>query len=103
MACHLGSLLGFAVPFGNIIVPLIIWSMYKDQFPLVDEQGKESVNFQLSMTLYIIISIVLSIIVIGIFLIATFAILSIILVIIAALKVDKGEDFRYPLMIRFIR
>ena len=103
MACHLGSLLGFAVPFGHIIVPLIIWSMYKDRSELVDRQGKESINFQLSMTLYVIVSILLIILIIGIFMLITLVMLSMILVIIAAIKVDQGEDFRYPVTIRFIR
>ena len=102
MACHLGALLGFAIPFGHIIVPLIIWSMYRDQSELVDRQGKESINFQLSITLYYLISILLIVLIIGIFMLITLVLLSFILVIIAAIKVDKGEEFHYPLTIRFI-
>jgi uncharacterized Tic20 family protein len=103
MSCHLSVLLGYAIPFGNIIAPLIIWSMYKDQYPLVDRQGKESINFQLSLTLYIIVSIILIFVIIGIFLLIALAMLNVVLVIIAAIKVDKGEEFRYPITIRFIQ
>lgn len=102
MACHLGSLLGFMVPFGNIIIPLIIWSMKKDESPLIDRSGKESINFQLSITLYIIISVILIFLVIGIFMVVALVILQIVLVIIAAIRVDQGEEFRYPITIRFI-
>ena len=48
MLCHLSSLLGYVlIPLGNIIFPLIIWSIYKDKDPFIDANGKESLNFQL--------------------------------------------------------
>ncbi|HKJ33078.1 MAG TPA: DUF4870 domain-containing protein, partial [Balneolales bacterium] len=52
MLCHLGTLTGFVIPFGNIIVPAVIWKMKKDVSPLIDEQGKESLNFQISLLIY---------------------------------------------------
>ena len=45
--CHIGALAGFIFPFGNIIAPLVIWLIKKEEYPLVDDQGKESVNFQI--------------------------------------------------------
>src|ERR1700680_445708 len=60
MLCHLSSISGFiGVPFGHIVGPLIVWLVKKDQFPLVDDQGKESLNFQISMTIYGIVAGVL--------------------------------------------
>lgn len=100
--CHLGAFAGYIVPFGNIIVPLIIWSSKKDESGLIDKAGKESINFQISMTIYIIISVILMILLIGFFLLAALCILNIILILIAAMKTDKGEDYEYPLTIRFI-
>jgi len=53
MGCHLAVLAVYmGIPFGNILGPLIIWLVKKDEFPLVDEQGKESLNFQISMLIY---------------------------------------------------
>jgi hypothetical protein len=53
MGCHLAALaLYIGIPFGNIFGPLIIWLIKKDEIPLVDEQGKESLNFQISLILY---------------------------------------------------
>jgi len=103
MACHLSALLGYAVPFGNIIFPLVIWSMNKDRSALVDRQGKESVNFQLSMILYILVSLLLVLLIVGIFMLVALALLNVIFIVIAAIKVDQGEEYRYPLTIRFIQ
>jgi uncharacterized protein len=102
MLCHLSALAWF-IPFGHILGPLIIWLIKKDQFPEVDRQGKESLNFQLSMTIYVIISIVLIIFVIGIFALIALGVLNVILVIVAAVKSNNGERFKYPLTIDFIK
>jgi len=109
--CHLSALLGliwvpmtgFAIPFGNLIGPLVIWLIKKNDFPLVDEQGKESLNFQLSMTIYGIISSLLILVIIGFFLILALALIDIVLVVIASIKVSNGEPYRYPLTIRLIK
>jgi len=90
------------VPFGNILGPLVVWLIKKDEMPLVDDQGKESVNFQISTTIYFIISLVLCLVVIGAFMLAALAVFKIIFVIIATVSASRGERFRYPLCIRFI-
>ena len=55
MLCHLLSLtLLIGVPLGNILGPLIIWLIKRDEDPFVDLCGKESLNFQISMTIYIV-------------------------------------------------
>ena len=52
MFCHLSALAGYiGIPFGNIIGPLIIWMVKKEQFKFVDDQGKESLNFQITITI----------------------------------------------------
>lgn len=103
MWCHLSSLLGFLLPFGSIIAPLVVWQMKKDVSLFVDEQGKESVNFQISMSIWMIISCVLIFVVIGIVALVILAVLSIIWVILAGIQANEGKSFRYPLTIRFIK
>ena len=104
MFCHLAGLAGYVMPVaGNIIGPLIIWQIKKDEFPFVHEQGKEAVNFQISMTLYAIISLLLFVICIGPFLLAAVGVVDIVLLIIAAVKANNGQSYRYPLTIRFIK
>ena len=102
MFCHLSAFAGYIIPFGSIIGPLIIWSLKKDEFTFVNEQGKEALNFQISMTIYFIISLFLIIIVIGIAMLVALGIFQLIMIVIASIKANNGETFRYPFAIRFL-
>ena len=101
--CHAGALLGLVVPFANIIVPLIIWLTNKEESALVDAEGKKSLNFQISLSIYGIVSFLLLFVVIGIVLLPVVGVFGIVMVILAAIKTNKGEDFKYPLSITFIK
>ncbi len=103
MACHLAALSGFVIPFGSIIGPLVIWLMKKDTLPFVDDQGKEALNFNISIAIYAIISSILIFVVVGIFLLIAVILIQVIFAIIAAVKANEGFPYRYPLTIRFIR
>jgi len=103
MLCHIGALAGFIIPFGNIIAPLIIWSMKKADSPLVDDQGKESLNFQISISIASIVAWLLIVIVIGIPLLIALVIFDIVMIIIAGIKANEGIKYRYPVNIRFIK
>jgi hypothetical protein len=103
MFCHLGALSGFVVPFGNIIVPLILWLTKRESSPFVDMHGKEAINFQISLLIYFLISAVLILLLVGIFLLAGLCIFNLVIVIIAGVRAKSGESFRYPLTIRFIK
>ncbi len=69
----------------------------------MDDNGKQSINFQLSMLLYFIICIPLMFIIVGILIAVALGILELVCVIIASIKAGKGEDYRYPLTIPFIQ
>lgn len=104
MLCHLTALLGITgIPFAHLFGPLIVWLLKKNQHPFINEQGKESLNFQLSMTIYTLIAALLIFIKIGIVLFVVLAMLNLILVMIASFKANNGETYHYPLKIRFIR
>lgn len=102
MFCHLSALAGFIIPFGNIIGPLIIWLVKRDQFPFVNDQGKESLNFQISILIYVAVSAVLALLLIGFVLMAAVGVFCLIMVILASVKANEGVAYRYPLCIRFI-
>lgn len=102
MLCHLSALAGYIIPFGNIVGPLVVWLIKKDEMPFVEDQGKEALNFQISVTIYVIVSFVLIFVLIGIFLLIAVGIFSLVMLIIAAIKANQGEAYRYPLCIRFI-
>ncbi|MHC4242379.1 MAG: DUF4870 domain-containing protein [Planctomycetota bacterium] len=104
MICHLSGLAGIILPTaGNIVVPLIIWQIKKDNNPFIDEQGKEAVNFQISMSIYLIASIILCFICVGAFLVVATIIVFFVFMLIAAVKANNGYHYRYPLTIRFIK
>jgi hypothetical protein len=103
MFCHLAALAGYIIPFGNIIGPLIIWLIKKDESEFVADQGKESLNFQISICIYAIIAGLLILILVGVFLLIAIGIFSLVMIIIATVKASNGEKYRYPLTLRLIK
>lgn len=105
--CHASALAGFFVPaLGHIIGPLVIWLLKRDDFPEVDEHGKESLNFQLSLFLYAAAILALCFVLIGIFLLPLLALLhllNVVLVIVASVRASEGKFYRYPLTIRLLK
>ena len=101
---HLAALLGFGVwGLGFVVGPLIVWLVKKDEFAFVDEHGKEAVNFQISMLIYMIIAGLLCFACVGFVLLPVVGIVDLIFLIVAAIKANNGEHYRYPLSIRFIK
>ena len=110
MLCHLAALAGLIIPFGNIIGPLVVWLVKKDEIPIVNEYGKESLNFQISAAIYmiglVIVATILSFIAIGVLLfplVGLVGLADLVLVIIASVQANKGVAYHYPLTIRFIK
>jgi uncharacterized Tic20 family protein len=101
MLCHISVFSMFIFPLGNIIGPLVIWLIKKEEYPLVDDQGREVLNFQISVIIYAVISALLIFVLIGIPLLIALAIIDIILTIIGAMRANDGIKYRYPLTIRF--
>ncbi len=89
--------------FIGFLGPLIIWLVKKDQSPFVNDQGKEALNFQLTVLIAWFVAGLLACLVVGIFLFPLIWIGNLILCIIAAVKANRGEAYRYPFNIRFIR
>ena len=106
MIAHLSAFAMYFTVIGHIVGPLIVWLAKRDGNPLVDDQGKEALNFQISWTIYLVANFLLFITVIGAILaIPIFFILPvfhIVCMIIAAIKANDGVAFRYPLCIRFL-
>lgn len=103
MFCHLGGLFGFVFPFGNILAPLVIWLVHREKYPLVDDQGKEAVNFQISLSIYLIASALMVLIVVGLFLFIALLVFALVVTVSAAIQASKGGKYRYPFAIRFIQ
>jgi uncharacterized Tic20 family protein len=103
MFCHLAALLGLVGPLLNILGPFVVWLLKKNEYTFVEEQGKESMNFQISMTLLTLLAALLIVIKIGFLLLFAIGIVNIVFVIIASVKTSNGESYQYPFKIRFIK
>lgn len=100
---HLSSLAGLVIPLGNVLGPLIIWLVKKDTMPFADDQGKEALNFNITIAIAAIISGFLIFVVIGLLLLPLVGLAWLIFTIIAAVKANNGEAYRYPFALRFIK
>jgi|SRR5688572_33492699 uncharacterized Tic20 family protein len=125
MLCHLAALAGFLFPLGSVIGPLIIWQIKKNELPEIDPHGKEAVNFQLTILIVNIIAGIAIAAVLGIgfgfgqfwrspfyavgggfglgIILVIINLLSWILAIVAGIKANNGEFYRYPISFRFIK
>ncbi len=103
MLCHLSALAMFIIPFGNVLGPLLVWLTKRDQYPEVDRQGKDALNFQLSMMLYAFVAGILVILLVGFLLLIALGVLNLVVIIIASVKANNGERYDYPFAIRFIQ
>ena len=104
MIAHLAGFLGYLLPFiGSVIGPLIVWQLKKDMHPYVDQQGKEALNFQITVLIAGLICGLLMVIAIGFLLIWIVAVVAIVLMIIAAIKANEGTPYRYPFCLRLIK
>ena len=97
MLCHLLGLLT------NFLGPLILWLMKKNDDAFVDEQGKEALNFQITIALAGIVGGATVCIVIGFILLAAAAIANIVFSIMACIAASKGKHYRYPVAIRLVK
>ena len=103
MFLHLSVLTGFIVLPACLVAPIVIWQMKKNDSPKLDMHGKIVVNWVLSMILYMIVSVVLSFVIIGLPMLLALVVLNIVFPIIGGIKANNGETWRYPLSIRFIK
>jgi hypothetical protein len=107
MIAHLSAFTMYLTAIGHLLGPLIIWLAKRDGNPFIDDQGKEALNFQITITLYYIACVVLIFTVIGsiigipgLFVVGAF---QIVCTIIAAIKAQDGTAFRYPLTLRLVK
>ncbi|MFY2765281.1 DUF4870 domain-containing protein [Arenimonas sp. MALMAid1274] len=103
MIAHLSSLIGFIIPLGNILAPLVVWLVKKDTMPFVDDQGKEALNFNITVAIAGIISGLLTLILIGFLLLLVVGLAWIVLTIMAGIKANEGVAYRYPFTLRLVK
>lgn len=110
MLCHLIAFVGLIIPFGNVLGPLVVWLTQKEKSAFADSQGKESVNFQITIAMALV-PCFLFFFLFAFFLIGFLAIPVMILIglyatvmtIIASVKANEGVPYRYPFTLRLLK
>jgi uncharacterized Tic20 family protein len=104
MICHIIALVGLVGNgIGFLVGPLVVWLMKKEDHPFIDEQGKEAVNFQITMFIALFVGALLMLVAVGILVMIAIGILMTVIPIIAAINANEGKHYRYPLTYRFIK
>jgi len=100
---HLSQLLNIIIPFAGVIVPIVLWQVKKDEIPALDAHGKMVANWLISSLIYLAVSLVLTLVLIGILGFIAVGIMSVVFPIIGAIKANNGELWEYPLTIKFLK
>jgi uncharacterized protein len=100
---HLSVLAGFALPIAGLIVPIVIWQMKKPVLPGIDAHGINAINWIISLILYSVGSVILVFVVVGIPMLMVLGLLAVVFPIVAAIKANNGEVWKYPLSISFVK
>ena len=99
---HVLALLAALFLLGQVVVPLGIWLWKKDESPFIEQNARESLNFQLSMTIYFVVALLLVYLLIGFVLLASLGVVELVCVLLAAFHASRGETYRYPFSLRLI-
>src|SRR4030095_8459140 len=93
IAVHLSALAALFIPLGHLLGPLAIWLIKRGEMPMVDRNGKEALNFQITVTLASFVCGLLFFVGIGVILLFVLLVADAVLVIMAAMKASRGEAF----------
>ena len=99
---HISQFAGFFVPYIGFVLPLAMWLTNKDKSVLIDEHGKNIINWLISATIYSIIAGILVVVLVGFPLLFLIAVLAIIFPIIGAVKASDEQFWKYPFTLQFI-
>ncbi|QRN93489.1 DUF4870 domain-containing protein [Archangium violaceum] len=102
MIAHLSALVASVVGF-PFLGPLIVWLTKGKESPWVEAQAKEALNFQITVFIALVVSALLTCAVIGIFLLPLVGLAALVLSIIAGIKANNGEMYRYPATLRLVK
>jgi hypothetical protein len=104
---HLGGVIGgwtagIGLPGGNVLLPLILWLIKREGSTFINDQGKEVLNFQITVTIAALGCFVLTFVCIGIPMLIALGIYALVVGILGAIKANEGVAYRYPATIRLI-
>lgn len=99
---HAAAFAGAFVPFGNILGPLVVWLIKKDDSEFVDENGKQALNFQLTWTAILLVALLSVFVFLGFLLVPLVLLAWLIFVVLAMIRASEEEVYDYPLTIDFV-
>lgn len=109
MLCHLAALSAFFSGIGFVLGPLIVWLIKRDEMPFVNDQGKEALNFNITVFIVIAMLWLFALVTLGIGLLIVvplwivIGLVWLIVTVVAAIKANEGEYYRYPFALRLIK
>ena len=103
MLAHLSAFVGVLIPIGSIIAPLVIWLVKKDQSLFVAENARESLNFNITIAIAILVSWALTLILIGILMFGVVVLYWLVMTILASIKANEGNVYRYGISLRLVK
>ena len=102
MFCHLSAMLGYLLPFGQLIGPSVVWMAKRDRSGFIDAHGREALNFQISVMLYAVIALIACFVLIGFLLLFALVIFHVSMTLYASLRAQQGDAVRYPMALRIL-
>ena len=100
---HVAALSGLLVPFGGVLGPFLVWIIKRPESAAVDRHGKAALNFQISMLIYVFVSVLLVFVAIGILLLIMLGIFWFVMVLVATIRAADDRDPGYVLSIEFLK
>jgi len=103
MLMHISQLAGMIIPMAGLVMPIVMWLTNKEKSEVIDQHGKNIVNWIISTVIYAVGCFILTFVFIGVIGFIALAICSLIFTIMGAIKANKGEIYKYPLAISFMK
>ncbi|MDE0839592.1 MAG: DUF4870 domain-containing protein [Kiritimatiellae bacterium] len=103
MFLHFSLLAGGLIPGAGLIVPIILWQLKKNEMPIIDEHGKIVVNWIISLVIYGVVCLILTLALVGIFGFIALGLMSVIYAIVGGIKANNGEVWNYPGSLKLIK
>lgn len=100
---HAAALSGLFLPFGGILGPFLVWIIKRPESAEVDRHGRSALNFQISMLIYVLVSVVLVFVAIGILLLLVLGVFWFVMVLVATVRAANGREPGYVLAIEFLK
>jgi uncharacterized Tic20 family protein len=100
---HFSGYLGFLIPFGNLLGPFLVWLVKSDGHEFVRDQCREALNFQISISIYVVVALLLSFVLIGLPFVIGLVVVWLGLTLLGAIRALDGTTWRYPHMLPILR